>query len=347
MKQNQFTNEYQQLAIQINNRRKQKGLNKLTKLQISQRQEKLVNSLLEKEEVFKKLIFTFPEGNEAYFKFLNEIIEVNKNILTAKPYFREVAKTFYQKISGAIRDRDIMQLQTFHINFRFIKFIMDNWEGNVPKTVKQAHEDILALRAEIVEDNLPLVLNRAMRHFRKVKRHHLTLLDMINICTCGLTSGVDKWVGPYRSVFLSVCIGRMTGDLIKSTSETTLYFYPNDRRVLYHANLLKSREGIEDFEKIAERLVEKPELKNLKLTKSGIVELLSASSVISADGNLGDEDEDFNVYSYTKSNEKNPEELLEEMDGHTTLMKSMGDLSVMESKVLKLKGIHIPKHKEG
>lgn len=341
-KSNNFTCEYQQLATQINNRRKQKGLNKLSKAEFAKLQGELVNGLLAKEEEFKKLIFTFPEGNEAYYKFLDEITEVNKNILTAKPYFREVAETFYNKISGAIRDRDILKLQGFHINYRFVKFIMDHWEGNIPKSVKKVHEEMMFLRSEIVENNLPLALNRAMRHYRKVKRHHLSLLDMINICTQGLTSGVDKWVGPYRSVFLSVCIGRMTGDLIKNTSETTLYFYPSDRRVLYHANLLRSREGLEDLEIIAERLMENPKLKSLKLTKSGIVELLSASNVVSADGNCGDDDEEFNVYSYTKSCDKDPEEQNEDMDLHVKLMRSMEDLSVMERKILKLKGISVP-----
>lgn len=346
MKKNAFTNEYQHLSAQINNRRKQKGLNKLTKAQFYKLQEGLVNGLLEKEEIFKKLIFTFPEGNEAYFKFLDEITKVNKNILTAKPYFREVANTFYESISGAIKERDIMALQSFHINYRFVKFIMDHWEGTIPTTVQKAHDEMLALRSEIVENNLPLALNRAMRHFRRVKRHHINLLDMISICTQGLTSGVDKWVGKYTSVFLSVCIGRMTGDLIKATSETTLYFYPSDRRVLYHANLLRSREGIEDLEKIAEKLIENPKLKSLKLTKSGIVELLSASNVVSADGNCGDDDEDFNVYSYTKADTKTPEENAEEMDLHLMLMKSMDDLSIMERKVLKLRGVHVPKLKE-
>lgn len=342
MAKNSFTNEYQNLAAQINARRKQKGLNKLNKSQFAALQEKMVNDLLAKEEVFKNLIFTFTEGNEAYMKFLNEILEVNGNILTAKPYFREVAETFFEKISGAIRDKDVFTLQKFHINYRFIKFIMDNWVGKVPSKVQKAFDEVTELRAEIVENNLPLALNRAMRHFRKVKRHHLNLLDMIGICTQGLTSGVDKWVGPYRSVFLSVCIGRMTGDLIKTTSETTIYFYPNDRRVLYHANLLRSREGIEDRDKIAERLLLEPKLKKLKLTKNGIIELLTASSVISADGNCGDDDEDFNVYSYTKSETETPEEYAEAKDNKTVLMKSMGDLSIMEKKVLKLKGIHIP-----
>lgn len=340
---NKFTQEYQNLATAVNDSRKARGINKLTKSQISALQEKLVNGLLEKEESFKRLIFTFPEGNEAYYKFLDEITVVNKNILTAKPYFREVAKTFYKKITPAIKTKDIQALQEFHINYRFIKFIIDHWGNNVPTTVEKLFNEVCELRAKVIENNIPLALNRSMRFFRKVKRHHLNLMDMINISIMGLTSGVDKWVGPYRSVFLSVCIGRMTGDLIKNASETSIYFYPSDRRVIYHVNLLKSREGIEDLDRIIERLLADPDLKDLKLTRNGIIDLLSATSVVSADGpsDVDEGEEDFNVYSYTPSEVMGPEECVTNHNSYATLLNSYDGLSVLERKILRLKGIKI------
>lgn len=340
---NRFTHEYQDLATAVNDSRKARGINKLTKAQFSALQEKLVNALLAKEEEFKRLIFTFPEGNEAYYKFLDEITVVNKNILTAKPYFREVAKTFYKGITPAIKTKDIQALQDFHINYRFIKFIMDHWDCKVPTTVEKLFNEVCHLRSEVIENNIPLALNRSMRFFRKVKRHHMGLMDMINISIMGLTSGVDKWVGPYRRVFLSVCIGRMTGDLIKNASETAIYFYPSDRRVIYHANLLKSREGVLDLDRLVDRLLADPDLKDLKLTRNGIISLLSATSVVSADGpsNVEEGEEDFNVYSYTPSEVMGPEEKVTNQNSHAALLSSYDGLSVMERKVLRLKGIKI------
>ena len=60
---------------------------------------------------------------EIYKKFLQHICVKQKNILSARPYFRESAVTFSKKITPAIKNNDIDALKKFDINYQFIKFI--------------------------------------------------------------------------------------------------------------------------------------------------------------------------------------------------------------------------------
>jgi hypothetical protein len=213
-------------------------------------QEQQVEELLDAERKFKETILKYRQSTEIYKKFLQRVRIKNQNILSARPYFRETATSFSKNITPAIKDENIELLKSFDINYQFIKFIRDSWLGPFPKRAEQLFQRVYKARSILIENNMPLAINRAKLFYRKVPRSHLTLLDFIGICALGLAAGIDKWCGKYSPVFRSVCIGRMVGNMIDSYSETMLHFYPSDKRILYKANSLRGREGIEEINEL-------------------------------------------------------------------------------------------------
>jgi len=70
-------------------------------------QKKQLEDLLESEKRFKIEILKYKrQSREIYKKFLQKITVTNKNILSARPYFRESSITFSEKITPAIKEKD-------------------------------------------------------------------------------------------------------------------------------------------------------------------------------------------------------------------------------------------------
>lgn len=308
-------------------------------------QEEQVEELLDAERKFKTTILAYRQSTEVYKQFLQKVCIVNKNILSARPYFRETAVTFSRKITPAIKNDDIETLKTFDINYQFIRFIRDTWRGPFPKRAEQLYQRVHRARTILIENNMPLAINRAKLFYRKVPKSHLTLMDMIAICGMGLAAGIDKWCGKYSPVFRSVCIGRMVGNMIDSYSETTLHFYPSDKRILYKANSIRGRQGITDIEELTKAVNEsfaqdEKEGKSIpkkNITVSELSSLLSAASTVSADATVNDEG--FGVYHFTPDESPNIEQSLIERETMSQVLNLARGLSILERKVLRLKGI--------
>jgi len=310
-------------------------------------QQEQVEELLDAERKFKLTVLQYRQASEVYKKFLQRVCVTNKNILSARPYFRETAVTFSRKITPAIKAADIETLKTFDINYQFIKFIRQSWLGPFPKRAEQLFQRVYKARTILIENNMPLAVNRAKLFYRKVPRSHLTLMDMIEICAMGLAAGVDKWCGKYSPVFRSVCIGRMVGNMIDSYSETTLHFYPSDKRILYKANSIRGRQGITDITELTRAVNESFRLDELEgktipkknITVSELSALMSAASTVSADSTVNDEG--FGVYHFTADDSPNVEETLIANETLNQVLTLARNLSVMEKKVLRLKGIKL------
>lgn len=311
-------------------------------------QKQQVEELLDAEKRFKEEILKVSkQSTEIYKKFLIRICVQNKNILSARPYFRETATTFSKKITPAIKNNNLEELKKFDINYQFIKFIRDNWRGPFSKKAEQLFERVHAARTKLIQNNMPLAINRAKLFFRKTPQSHLTLMDMISICSMGLAAGIDKYVGKYTPVFRSVCIGRMVGNLIDNYSETMLHFYPSDKRVLYKANSLRGREGISETRELTEAIKESFKRDALEgksvpkqdVTVSELHSLMGASSTISADSVVNEEG--FAIYDYTADSTLSIEESMIEDESTNKMLALSRDLPLLYKKVLRLKGIKI------
>ena len=313
-----------------------------------------VETLLDFENKFRENILRYKQSTEVYKKFLQKVCIQNKNILSARPYFRETATTFSSKITPAIKSGDIEALKQFNVNYQFIKFVRDNWLGPFPKYCGQLYDKVGKSRTILIENNMPLAVNRAKLFYRKTPRSHLTLMDLIGICGMGLAAGIDKWCGPYSPVFRSVCIGRMVGNMIDSYSETMLHFYPSDKRILYKANSIRGRQGIEEIDKLTKAVNEsfKQDEKDGKsipkneVTVGGLSDLMQAASTVSADtpinsANHGGVQKEFTIYDYTADPNVDIEADYIEKESTLQMLMFAQALPLIHRKVLKLKGVKV------
>jgi hypothetical protein len=163
----------------------------------------------------------------------------------------------------------------------------------------------------------------------------------------GLIAGIDKYVGEYRSVFRSVAIGRMVGNLIDEYSSTTLHFYPSDKRILYKAHTLRGRKGIDDVKELTEAVkeafkVDALEGKSIPKTNIDVGELsslMSAASTCSADATVNDEG--FSVYSFTVDPSQDIESSYIQKESTNSMLTHAKKLPILHKKVLRLKGIKL------
>lgn len=330
--------------IQANKDDANKGMNSTD----IQKQE--VEELLDAEVKFKETILKYKQSTRVYMKFWNKVCKTNKNILSARPYFRESAITFSKKITPAIKATDLEGMKTFDINYQLIKFIRDNWEGPFPERAEQLYWRVHKAREILIENNMPLAINRAKLFYRKTPKSHLTLMDMIGICGMGLAAGIDKWCGAYSPVFRSVCIGRMVGNLIDSYSETMLHFYPSDKRVLYKAHTIRGRKGIDEIHALTAAVnqsfkddeKEGKSIPKNEVTVSELSYLMSAASTVSADQTVSVNDEgSFGVYDYTPDETQDIEAAYVEKETTAHMLSLAASLPLMHRKVLRLKGIKL------
>lgn len=313
-------------------------------------QKQQVEELLDAEIKFKETILKYRQSTKVYMKFWNKVCITNKNILSARPYFRESAVNFSEKITPAIKDTNIEAMKVFDINYQLINFIRENWEGPFPVRAEQLFWRVHKAREILIENNMPLAINRAKLFYRKTPKSHLTLMDMIGICGMGLAAGIDKWCGKYTPVFRSVCIGRMVGNLIDSYSETMLHFYPSDKRVLYKAHTIRGRKGIDEIHALTAAVnqsfkdggEEGKSVPKEEVTVSELAYLMNAASTVSADQTVSVDDEgSFGVYDYTPDESQDIEGNYMEKETTAHMLALAAKLPLLHRKVLKLKGIKI------
>lgn len=238
--------------------------------------------LIDAEEKFREALSKHPQSNRIYMRFIAHIVSSNKNILTARPYFRVRSSYFNRFISPAIKKVNIQRLKDFHINYRFIRFVYDNWNGTFPSTLEKYKKIVETSREEIVKNDLPLVINRARVFFAKTPQSHLTFHDLIQLSAEGILIGIDKYVGKYSKTFNGVLIGRMSSCMLEEYNSTMMHFYPSDRSVIYSISTIKARMGIEDTAE-AIRVYNANRVKEGKapLDEAYVLDLMNAVSLVS------------------------------------------------------------------
>jgi len=188
---------------------------------------------------------------------------------------------------------------------------------------------------------MPLAINIAMKFYKAVPKSHVSLMDMINASSSGLSIGVDKWVGPFRTVFRSVCIGRMKSNIMELYNQTFLHFYPSDKKIIYKANLLKSREKIKDpkilLKRINEYLKESGDKRVLKAHE--LEDLLNGSSMTSVETEI--DDEGYTLYDTYVDDNGNVEKNAEKRDVLSKTLVACQGLDTIERKIIRLKGVEL------
>lgn len=308
------------------------------------RQKRQVDTLVALEREFRKVLIAHSKGKKMYGAFIHHICDVRRNILDARPFFRERQGTFTRHISSALRHRDEERLYRFNFNYRFVDFVLRSRKWKPGSMLVKLARQIEAVRDELITMNMPLAISRARIFYSRTPKAHLSYMDFIQIACEGLMSGVDKFVPPFSKAFRSVAIGRMTGNFIENYSETPIHFFPVDKRKIYRANKLMGRQpGVVDFEKLAEGVNRGVEPAH-RTTPSEIANLVAASSVVSSDTVVTDDDENEPVRVadfFAAPATTQPDVICERQDSMRALAGAVITLTPFEQKLLKLKGLQI------
>jgi DNA-directed RNA polymerase specialized sigma subunit len=310
-----------------------------------------IRRLVALETQFRKTLIAHRSGPATYKAFVQMICKEKGNILAARPYFRERQKTFTKYISKALKRESGPGLYRFRINWTFISWVMKYRKWAPASGLPEIANQIYKLRKELLEENLPLSISQARGFYGSTPRSHLTFMDVVQIQCQGLLLAIDKFCPPkekgltekqsldlYRG-FRAVAIGIMIRDRVNDYSQTLVHFYPRDRQKIYWANKMLRRFVDEvDHNQIAQEI-------NLNLSEDErtsaeeIADLLTTASVVSADYTADPEGESMVDLAVGDSSLR-PDVRAEEDDLHSCLISSMSKLSLMENKLLRLKGIN-------
>lgn len=310
------------------------------------RQKAQVEGLVKLEKRFRRALIRHHLGKKVYQKFISYIMDEKRNILEARPFFRERNTVFTSQISDILRNRSHRGLFRFHFNYQFIAFVMkaENWRPR--STISKLYAEIVQARKELIELNLPLAISQARMFWGKMQKSHISYLDFIQIATEGLISAVDKFCLPYSTVFRTVATHRAKGLFIHNFSETSMHFYPKDRRRLYQAyKFIRMQQGkdyqIEDLVKHINSQL-KP---NEHTDVSEMVSLLNSASVISASSAPVEVDEDDRQQSvmdrYASPRSEQPDIQNEDKEAQCAMYEAIGELRVLDRKLLRMKGVEV------
>lgn len=201
----------------------------------------------------------------------------------------------------------------------------------------KAAREVAKIREEIILQNMPLAISRATLFRKKTPESHLSFMDINQIAFEGLINAVDKFVLPYTTVYRSVIIGRISGDLIENYSETLLHFWPNDKRKIYRANKVNKNEDL-TLDDISNIVNSGPKLIS-DTTPNEIMHLKLASSPLPIDAPTGLETNQSFADILESKEDLQPDIMLEDLEEKNNLTKAYDSLTVFEKKILKLKGL--------
>jgi hypothetical protein len=321
-----------------------------------------VARMLGLEHRFREALFTHGKAQAVYEAFVLHAFKLS-SILSARSYFRERQDAFLDVLGPALEGNDWRKLAEYRINFRFV-----GWAMTLPflrawpqgGTFAAMARRIEKLRGEMVLLLMPLAISRARIFWGRTPASHLSLSDLTQIAFEGLMTAVDKYVPDpvtgFSSVYRGVAIGRITGNLIEGYSQTLLHFFPQDRKILYRANKRVGRMvGGADYERLAadlnahaveeaeEKTRENPEVlakPAFRTDADEVAGLMAASSHVSADAVVGGARKV--VMKMIAPEEQAPDRQAELREGLSRVLESVSELTIMERKMLCLKGMIEP-----
>lgn len=348
------------------------AINSESEIQLLTRQCDQFKRLIGMETDFRETLIRCRSGPKVYREFITEICDVNGNILTLRPYFRERQEVCIGPIAQAFKHRHVQSLYQYHFNYNFVAFVMAARGWSRRHRLAVISQEITKLRQEIIELNMPLAISQARIFWQKApaktQDSRFTFMDFVQISADGLISAVDKFVPPIEveanpaaiRVWRAVAIGRMKGNFIEMFSETSVHFFPQDKRKIYRANkhLHKFPNGI-----VWEELVA---LVNADLAEDGLVttvqelQALMGAATNSGDGAFGAGvgaahegpagpnsagellDSGAGPLDRAQADEAwQPDNRFEKAQIHHVLGQSMQRLEPLEQKLVRMKGLQV------
>lgn len=318
-----------------------------------------IKTLITLENKFRKELISTPKGRDVFQLFVDYIKNEKKNILAARPFFRERQTVFTAHISNCLKSGKIAPLYKFRVNYNFIDFAIKSKDWGKNNVLHKYFKQIKELRIELMEQNMPLAISQAKIFYGNTPKSHLTWMDLVQIHAAGLLVAIDKFVPPstkgmtneeslqaYRK-FRAVAIGRMISDRLEEYSDTMVHFYPGDRKILYRANKLVRGlfRGMDiDFEKLAEAVNKDIEIPSQRTNPEELASLLAGASTVSGDATAINEDWESIFDRYVDV--KDFQESVEANDAQSAMSIAVSKLTLFEQKLLKLKGVCLHENDE-
>jgi hypothetical protein len=309
------------------------------------KQKRQVEGLVQLEADFRQALIRHPQGHNVYKEFIKHIMEKRRNILAARPYFRERQDVFKREISPVLREREHKALYRFNINYPFIAFALKARNFSVNGEVRRIARQIEKARKELIEQNMPLAISRA-RIFHKITPPP-TWSTWIS-SRSPTRGSLPRWTSSScrtRPVFRAVIIGRITGNLIEDYSETLLHFYPSDKRKLYKAHKVRGRAADMTADDIATRVNTDSDA-GQKTDGSEIHHLLSAASHVSLDVpppdcGGGEEEMETAVDRHEADPATRPDVMVEDAQLKSAVHHALRDLPLLQRKLIRMKGVEL------
>jgi DNA-directed RNA polymerase specialized sigma subunit len=325
--------------------------------QLLYHQRNQLRELVATETALRKTLIDHPWGPGIYRDFVQFICDERRNILAARPYFRERQDIFSSQISGILKKRREKGLYKYRFNWTFIAWLLSARKWPAGGQIRKLANKIQSIRQALLEQNLPLAISQARIFWNTTPKSHLTYMDIVQIQCQGLLLAIDKFVPPtpaqekrmteaaslkaYQS-FRAVAIGIMRRDRVNSYSETSLHFFPPDRQKIYRANKhLRKFPSEVDYTQLA-KLVNKDLQESespCQTNPAELMSLLAASSTVSGDFAAEPEGETV-IESTAGDNSLRPDTITEQHNLSNVLYQHINKLPLVERKLLKMKGIY-------
>ena len=295
-------------------------------------QQKLLEDLFKLENNFKDVLISAPEGRKVYKEFVTFITEEKGNILSARVYFRERQDMFSRRISRCFKERKHHLLYRFSINYNFTKWVCDRYAGPNHRSLKAIFKKIIAVRKVLCENNVPLAINRAKLFWSRTPNSHLEYMDFIQNANEGLLNAIDKFVPPYKTVFRSVAIGRMTLNMLTEHNTTMVKLSPTEKRILYRANNARTKAKLTDQREVLDYV--KESFKNVTLER--LRDILAASSGL-ASIDKPSEGTEMTLQDVIPSKAPTPEQSLLSVELMSKVNNAINNIPIIEMKLIKMK----------
>jgi len=311
-----FSEEYKKIATDVK---------KILASRTFESNENIYNELIELEEIWKDILLSTKDGKKVYADFVDFILYDKKNILDARPFLRLRQKDFLNSVNPFIKNKKPHKLYPLRINYTFINWANKKYKGPHLKQLLELEKRIGQLRSDFITRNFPLILNRI-----KILMHSYPgvedISDLINLASSAALNAVDKYAPKYNeetgkegydSVLLSTIIGRIRAAFLQMYSTQSVHYFPKDKKKLIEINKLK-KIGKTDSEISKELDIDEGELHRL----------YQGFFTTSIDDDLFKIKDESNL---AENNVADRQEL-------TKLMAAVGKLSLLEKKILLLKG---------
>ena len=290
-----------------------------------------LDKLFALETEFRLILRSSAKGRKVFAKFINYIVKIEKNILAARIFFREREPVFFKFIPDCIRNNDAEALSEFNINYKFISWSITNTNLPQKKKMISIYNQLVSVRNHIVEQSLPLIVNRSRLYQAKTRKFKEDALEFIQTATEGFLAALDKYELAPQNNFKGVAVGRMQAQLMADHSNTVLKFSLRERRILYRANVAMYRFGMKSIKEIFAFVKQSYPDADISTLEKIIV---SSNSVVSMETIKQSE---INSIRDPFDNPDAESSIIED-DQSKKLHEAISMLSIIEQKVVKLVG---------